>query len=415
MLTAIWNIWLELAPWLLLGAVAAGLLHVLMPPGWMKKHLSGRLGVFKAVAIGVPLPLCSCGVIPVGVGLRKDGASRGAAVGFLISTPQTGVDSLLVSGSLLGWPFAVLKVLVALVTGLAGGLITDLDHASGSGNDLAAAHPPHQATGFWRPLLAHCTKVIESIWGWLLLGVLISAAITWLVPENSLRTLPLLNGPAALLITLVLSLPLYVCATASVPIAAALVSAGLPTGAALVFLMAGPATNVATLGAVSRALGRRALIVYLLTIIAGSLTAGLFFNHFLPNAPTHLMTHEHGPSWWRVASAITLAVLLLRFAVGDVSRWWRRRTTSSSDAQRSFVVTGMTCQGCASRLEKSLVALPDLDQATVSFATGTAVVSGSATEESVLSTIERAGFSATVHSGERPAKAASDSLLPIAE
>jgi len=413
-LTAIWNIWLELAPWLLLGAVAAGLLHVLMPPGWMKKHLSGRLGVLKAVAIGVPLPLCSCGVIPVGVGLRKDGASRGAAVGFLISTPQTGVDSLLVSGSLLGWPFAILKVLVALVTGLVGGLITDLDQTSGPDHDVADTQPSHQATGFWRPLLAHCTKVIESLWGWLLLGVLISAAITWLIPQNSLSTLPLLTGPAALLITLVLSLPLYVCATASVPIAAALVSAGLPTGAALVFLMAGPATNVATLGAVSRALGRRALIVYLLTIIAGSLTAGLFFNHFLPDAPTHLMTHEHGPTWWRVASGITLALLLLSFAVGDVRRWWRKRTRTAADVRRSFAVSGMTCQGCASRLEKSLMALPGLDQATVSFEAGTAVVSGSAAVPSVVQIIERAGFAATEQTAESAINKA-DSLLPIVE
>lgn len=414
MLTAIWNIWLELSPWLLLGAVAAGLLHVLMPPGWMKKHLSGRLGVFKAVAIGVPLPLCSCGVIPVGVGLRKDGASPGAAVGFLISTPQTGVDSLLVSGSLLGWPFALLKVLVALVTGLAGGLITDLDQPGGTDHDQADTHRSLQTTGFWRPLLGHSTKVIESLWGWLLLGVLISAAITWLVPANSLRTLPLLTGPAALLITLVLSLPLYVCATASVPIAAALVSAGLPTGAALVFLMAGPATNVATLGAVSRALGRRALIVYLLTIIAGSLTAGLFFNHFLPEAPTHLMTHEHGPTWWRVASGITLALLLLSFAIGDVKRWWRQRSTPVADVRRSFAVSGMTCQGCASRLEKSLLALPGLEQATVSFEAGTALIRGTVAETSVVQTIERAGFSAAEQSAESAVNGA-DSLLPIVE
>jgi len=124
--SAIWNIWLQLSPWLLLGALTAGVLHVLVPDGWLKKHLSGRGGVLKAVAIGIPLPLCSCGVIPVGLGLRKEGASSGAAVGFLISTPQTGVDSVLVSGTLLGWPFAVLKLMVALVTGLVGGLLANL-------------------------------------------------------------------------------------------------------------------------------------------------------------------------------------------------------------------------------------------------------------------------------------------------
>lgn len=394
MLSAIGNIWLELAPWLLLGAVAAGLLHVLVPAGWMKKHLNGRLGVLKAVSIGIPLPLCSCGVIPVGVGLQKDGASKGAAVGFLISTPQTGVDSLLVSGSLLGWPFAILKVLVALVTGLAGGLITDLEQAHSTPNSHTN-HGQHRSTGFWKPLWSHAVEVIESIWGWLLIGVLISAAITWLFPENSLKALPLLTGPAALLITLLLSLPLYVCATASVPIAAALVSAGLPSGAALVFLMAGPATNVATLGAVYRALGRRALIVYLSTIIVGSLAAGLFFNHYLPGDPARLMNHEHGPSWWRVTAGIMLAVLLLSFVISDARRWWRQRISPTAAVNRSFAVTGMTCNGCASRLEKSLRALPDLDDATVSFDDGTAVISGTIAAESVVRAIEHAGFAGT--------------------
>ena len=125
MLSATWTIWLELAPWILLGAAVSGILHVLLPATWLQKNLNGRIGVLRAVALGVPLPLCSCGVIPVGLGLKKDGAGNGAAVGFLISTPQTGIDSILVSASFLGWPFALLKVVVALLTGVVGGLIAE--------------------------------------------------------------------------------------------------------------------------------------------------------------------------------------------------------------------------------------------------------------------------------------------------
>ena len=125
MLEEIWNITLVLAPWLLLGTAIAGILHVLLPPGLIHRQLRGRWGVLKAVVLGVPLPLCSCGVIPAGIGLKKDGASDGAAVGFLISTPQTGVDSILVSASFLGWPFALFKVGSAALTGLVGGALAD--------------------------------------------------------------------------------------------------------------------------------------------------------------------------------------------------------------------------------------------------------------------------------------------------
>ncbi|MCB9682994.1 MAG: permease [Alphaproteobacteria bacterium] len=120
MVDAVWQILLELAPWLLLGAVVSGLLHALLPEGFVHRQLTGVWGVPKAVALGVPLPLCSCGVIPAGVGLKRDGASDGAAVAFLIATPQTGVDSILVSASFLGWPFALFKVGAAAVTALPG-------------------------------------------------------------------------------------------------------------------------------------------------------------------------------------------------------------------------------------------------------------------------------------------------------
>ena len=394
MLTAVWNIWLELAPWLLLGAAAAGLLHVVVPAGWMQKHLSGRMGVLKAVLIGVPLPLCSCGVIPVGLGLRKSGASNGASVGFLISTPQTGVDSVLVSASFLGWPFAVLKVVAALVTGMAGGFIADF--VSPADTKRAAEVVDAQNTGMspWREFLRHSLMLIQSIWGWLVIGVLVSAGITWLVPEHSLSDIPALTGASALLITLLISLPLYICATASVPIAAALVAGGLPTGAALVFLMAGPATNIATLGAVYRALGWRSLSVYLSTIVVGSLLAGLAFNHLIVATPTHLHSHDHLSGWWRILSGVALAAMIGWFAVEDLARWLRKREASSNSHQDSLVlnVTGMTCNGCAATLEKALQSRSDVQSADVSFDLGQAVIHGTASLAELSETVRNTGF-----------------------
>ncbi|APZ96053.1 permease [Fuerstiella marisgermanici] len=394
MINALWTIWLELAPWLLLGAIAGGLLHALLPAGWLQKHLSGRMGVLKAVFLGVPLPLCSCGVIPVGLGLRKNGASNGAAVGFLISTPQTGIDSILVSASFLGWPFAILKVAVAFVTGLVGGLTADLVAPSSSIEDAVPSQVAKSSTGRFRAVIDHSLELIESIWGWLVIGVIVSAAITWLVPENSLADIPAMSGVAALLITLVISLPLYVCATASVPIAAALVASGLPTGAALVFLMAGPATNVATLGAVYRALGGRTLAVYLLMIVGGSLVAGVAFNHLINPSVMALHAHDHGATWWRIASAVGLAALIAWFAVRDLRHWLkrRRRPTMPIEDLQTISVAGMTCDGCAAKLARGLEAHQDIQRADVSFADGRAVVWGSASHDTVCDLVEQVGF-----------------------
>jgi hypothetical protein len=401
MVEVIWNIWLELAPWLLLGAVVAGLMHVVVPAGWLRRQLSGRLGVAKAVLVGIPLPLCSCGVIPVGLGLRSEGASRGASVGFLISTPQTGVDSILVSTSFLGWPFALLKVVVALVTGLVGGVVANIGEADdvplARSATTDAEHPdvgPAATVSRSQEFLRQTIDIVRSIWGWLVVGVVISAVITRVVPANSFSDVGALTGLSALLVTLVISLPLYVCATASVPIAAALVDSGLPPGAALVFLMAGPATNVATLGAVYRTLGRRSLVVYLSTIVIGSLTAGLAFNHVIDTSVTLHQVHDHA-DWWRITCGTVLAALIAWFAVSDGLRFVRKRRLASisDDNIVTLNVDGMTCDGCAGRLERLLEATDGIDRADASYSERRVTVSGTASQSAVTEAINAAGFS----------------------
>ena len=175
---AMWQVLLELAPWLLLGAAIGGMLHVALPASFLRRQLSGRSGVLKAVGLGVPLPLCSCGVIPVGLQLKKSGASDGAVVAFLISTPQTGADSILVSASMLGWPFAIFKLVSAAVTGIVGGWLTDASAKSATAPlpmvDLQEPLPGNRLAA----LVSHGLELLHSIWGWLVFGVLVSAAIT---------------------------------------------------------------------------------------------------------------------------------------------------------------------------------------------------------------------------------------------
>ena len=354
MLDAMWRVSLALAPWLLLGMVIAGVLHVVLPRNFVRRQLRGPAGVIKAVALGVPLPLCSCGVIPTGLGLKKDGASNGAAVGFLISTPQTGVDSILVSSSFLGWPFALFKVLSATVTGLVGGWITDSVDESAVQADSADAGDSKVARGGLRNAVGHATEILRTIWRWVVFGVVISAAIEVFVPNDWLTGLSAFGAVVPILAALLISLPLYVCATASVPIAAALVAGGMPAGAALVFLMAGPATNVATIGAIYRALGRRALVVYLTTIILGSIGAGLAFDFVLDaGAVSFPDAHEHH-GWWAVGSAVVLMGIIAWFALDDLRSLAGRLLQDGGPEAIEIGVSGMKCGGCVTKLERAL-------------------------------------------------------------
>ncbi len=405
---AVWTTLLQLAPWLLLGAAIAGLMHGLLPPDFIKRHLGGRGGVLKAVMLGIPMPLCSCGVIPTGLGLKKQGATDGATVGFLISTPQTGVDSALVSASFLGWPFALFKIGAAAATGLVGGWLTNAltpqSSAPSPTQDKLAPGPhnnpsptPH-ANRSWRAMVAHATEMLQTIWGWLVFGVLLSAAIEHFLPAGFFEGTTAYGAAVAMMVTLAISLPLYICTTASVPIAAALVAGGMPTGAALVFLMAGPATNIATLGAVNRTLGTRNTIIYLLTIVAGSVGLGLTFDFLLQGAAAgaadpHAHHDMHG-AWWEVGSALVLLGLLAWFALGDLRGWWAaRQVAAAKDRAIEVGVDGMTCGGCSSRLQKVLSRIDGVENAAVTLDDGgRATVQGDVSRGIIEEHIRNAGF-----------------------
>jgi uncharacterized membrane protein YraQ (UPF0718 family)/copper chaperone CopZ len=391
---AIWDVLLELAPFLLIGMVVAGVLHVALPRRFVRLQFKGRFGVVKAVLFGIPLPLCSCGVIPAGLGLRKDGASRGATVGFLISTPQTGVDSILVSASFLGWPFALFKVAAAAATGLVGGWLTDA-----VGGDSEAAEPQESTedrTGGrgLRAMLDHTLDIVRTIWVWIVVGVVASALITTWVPASVFESVTGSGPVIPVLLALVVSLPLYVCATASVPIAAALVTGGFPAGAALVFLMAGPATNLATIGAIRRTLGGRTLAAYLVAIVGGSVGLGVAFD-FLLNVTPVMAEHTHGAaSWWKIGSAIVLLLLLVWFALDDLRNWIAAKRPASGPAGSAIEigVAGMTCEKCVSKLESALRREPGVQTARVLLDPGTAIVHGNVDVERLRRVIESTGY-----------------------
>ena len=245
----------EMAPYLLLGFFFAGLLRAFVPKSIYRKHLAPRnmKSVVKAALLGIPLPLCSCGVIPTSVGLRREGASHGACTSFLIATPQTGVDSIAATYSLMGLPFAIVRPIAALFTSMFGGwLVNKFAHedetlSEETTKETAECNCDQQTSpSFWNNFISAMryafVEMLQDVGKWLVVGLLIAALITVAVPNEWLAALhdyKLLN----MLIVLAVAIPMYVCATGSIPIAVSLMAKGLTPGAALVLLMAGPAVN----------------------------------------------------------------------------------------------------------------------------------------------------------------------------
>ncbi|HJL41154.1 MAG TPA: permease [Myxococcales bacterium LLY-WYZ-16_1] len=379
------SVLLELAPWLLLGVAAAMLLHRILPRGFAERRLTGRGSVVRAVLLGVPMPLCSCGVLPTGLGLFRSGAGRGATVGFITSTPQTGVDSIFVSASMLGWPFALFKLASAGVSGVVAGWLTDrVDRRPSAGTSSPGTTGTRPS---WKQSVAHGIDILRMVLPWVAVGVLVSALLDVWVPPSWWAESQRLGLWASMGLALLLSLPMYVCATGSVPIAATLVSHGFPGGAALVFLMAGPATNVGTLGALWRELGGRAAAVYLATLVAVSLGAGALFSTLLPvgsEAPT--MDHT-GPVGW-----LSAAVLLGFAAWEGVDRLRGLLRRKGAASGQEFQVQGLTCGGCVRKLERHVGAVPGVAGTEVDRERGWARVSGRFDADAVIRAIEDAGF-----------------------
>ena len=341
----------EMAPFLLLGFLLAGILHV-----WVPNHLyvpkiskPNFKSVLWSALFGVPLPICSCGVIPTSIALRREGASKGACVSFLISTPATGVDSILATYSLLGGPFAVLRPIAAFATAMLGGVFTNLvtknepetgvavfgeshehehhghEHCDCEEGRCSCGHEDpdrHEKASFAQKVKGTFeygfVNMIGDVSKWLVIGLLLGALIAAFVPDDFflfLHEYPLL----CMLVVLVLAMPMYTCATGSIPLALALVEKGITPGAALVLLMAGPATSIASMLVVGKAFGRRTLFAYLASIAFGALFFGVivdtfFMDTFLASMLPHGSAECHGHGALGVfdyACAVLLAGLMI--------------------------------------------------------------------------------------------------------
>lgn len=290
----------EMSPYILLGFLIAGVIYAFVPQNLFARHLSsgGWKAVVKAAAVGIPLPLCSCGVLPTAIGMRRKGASRAASTSFLISTPQTGVDSIAATWSLLGPAFAVIRPVAALIIAFFGGMAVGY----GNDDDNDGCHDEHDeccchccchdeelesdaSRSFGQKCLLALkygfVDLVGSIGGWLTAGLLIAAVITVYVPADffAITQWPIVS----MILVLIIAIPMYVCATGSIPIAMSLIMKGLSPGTAFVLLMAGPAANFASFSLVAKEMGRKSAVIYLISIIAGAVAFGLSIDYLLPS------------------------------------------------------------------------------------------------------------------------------------
>ncbi len=355
---------LEAAPWLVLGLIIGGFIKALIPIALLKKHLSGNnsSSIIKAALFGAPLPLCSCGVIPAALGLRKAGASKSSTISFLVATPETGVDSVSVSYALLGPFMAIVRPIAAVISAITAGLLVgraeekenavtiekeseasccsteivettsccDSESKSVEKTDCCdpstdqipmESHPPSFIHKAWNGIVYSFTDLFDKVLFWLSIGLLFAAAVKTFVPVSFLAEWG--SGLPAMLVMLVVGIPMYVCAVASTPIAAGLLLAGISPGTAMVFLMAGPATNISTLGVIAKELGKRPLIAYLVGVCSIALLTGFLVDFLIQKLGINVQgqishSHEMLPSFVAWSALLLLVGVALKITFNKI-------------------------------------------------------------------------------------------------
>lgn len=410
----IWRMTTEMAPYLLLGFLLAGLMHEYIPRKVYANYLgqSNFRSVLLAALFGVPLPLCSCGVLPTAMGLRREGGSRGATVSFLIATPQTGVDSIIATFSLMGLPFTIIRPIAAFLTAIFGGTLVNAfeneseEEKRGGTNlkgameeeGISSAHASNVLRRLPNAIRYGFVEMMADIGKWLIMGLIIAGVITAVIPDQWFSVFKD-NSLLSILLVLSISIPMYVCATGSIPIAVALMMKGLTPGAALVLLMAGPACNVASLLVINKVMGRRTLLLYLSAIVGGAILFGLGIDYLLPNEWfTSALTmqdtccNEVHAGWFSIASALLLFLLLAHALLSHHHHTEEEEAPQTSSPVCEYSIQGMHCSHCSANVERAIRSVEGVEDVNVSLDKKSATVKGVFDKEVVRQAIESIGY-----------------------
>ena len=400
---------LEMAPWLLLGFVFAGLFKAWFPDRWADEYLSkpNFSSVIWASVLGVPLPLCSCGVLPMAVSLHKKGASKGAINSFLISTPQTGIDNILATYSLLGLPFAIARPIIAFISGIFGGAVMNWfskgEKVAAIQSEISCASTnATQSKSVWKGLKYSFFELFGEMYGWLLIGLALAAILNLVLP-NDLSSLFAQYPGADLFIALLISVPMYICATGSIPIALVLLLKGFSPGAAIVLLMAGPATNIAGIVLLSKSISVRFATIYVASITVASLFFGFLTNLIFTNASfiqllgnqAACMSCESSANIYQIGSLVVLSGLVLYFVYNTVFQKvapYLRKGSNEPLSTYRYKVTGMTCKNCSKKIDARLWQEKRVKRVELLLEKGTLEVETSLSSEKIVKIVTDLGY-----------------------
>ena len=405
-------LFIEMAPYLMLGLVFVGLLNLFFTKDLIVRHIGKKdfLSVFKAAMFGVPLPLCSCGVIPSAVYMSKNGASRPAVVSFLISTPQTGIDSIIATYGMLGPVMAVFRPVAALIMGIAGGLavkIANFKDEEKNDTPLIAVdeYEPSNSSGkfsrYFDKLVRYpFMEFLDDISTQFIVGLFIAGLITFFIPENFFSGSIISNGIVGMLVLIAIGIPMYVCATASIPIAISLIMKGFSPGVAFVFLAAGPATNAASIAVLSKVLGKKTTIMFILVISVLSMVFGLLldwifvaWNINIHTQMTHIHSHDMsqtGIFQWIISGIFLILLLLSVYRKYIGPKFLKKRIMDSNKIKVN--IQGMTCNHCVMNVQKAIQNTEGVEKVEVSLPDNAAYVEGKFDMSKLAKNVENIGY-----------------------
>ena len=393
----IWSLCLDMSPYLLLGMLVSGLIFVFIDSSIIYRQIGNKdfISILKSTLFGIPLPLCSCGVIPVAATLRDSGASKGSTVSFLVSTPQTGVDSIFLTYGMLGPVFALFRPLAAFFSGVFSGVIINKldkdEHHHLPNQEIKETEDQslieRLKSGFNYGFISLPADIVVPLFQ----GLIVAAAISIFLPPDIIANHFAANKYLQFFMMLAISIPLYVCATASIPIAVALMAKGISPGAAFVFLMAGPATNASSIAVIKNILGKQTLYYYVMLIGVTAIVFGVLLDFFLmliPPTIPNIHHQDHGGTLRILLNTIFILVLVNAY----LSRFRKDNEVLVEDTEESgesleyleMIVEGMTCGHCKESVESVVNSFNSVEEASVDLMSGKVALSGKGIELNMI-------------------------------